>query len=584
MQLPFDVPSWGSAALTRGDFGRQARWPAVPTTQPAAIQVSMMLAMDTERFTGHQSSPHAQAQKVIRRVKKRKRRRRWSMEQEGPAAVSQLLWAAASNGDVHALKQALDDGADPQCTHEPDGHTALTIAALNGHLRVVKELINHNVDLNDVGKSCGITALLGASFEGNLEVVEALIEAKADVNKAEDTTGATALFAAAQEGYLDIVKALVKAGAAVDKARTLDDATPLFAASALDRPAVVRVLVEAGADVHRKREGIGDTPLTVASREGHLDVVKILATVKYAAKSSSLQSDNAGAMIGGQQHVDLLESETGCRRDIVEVRPVGREQAESKAQVAPEGELDARLQPEAERGLGKKDGGDENCSDMRMAPELDDQGEVKREDGQIAAQLEAKGPDEADLGSKADSEGDAERKSWEAGSKRPAAVSVDEVGIGTESGPSRTVNQRAQAKRKVEVKQKDGQAPTRRSSSKCAAELQGSKPNALKDGRGKDTQAAGTKQRAQEGEKAHPAPLDPDANEFEVEALLNTRKRRLRSGVRVKEYLVRWKGFGPEYNTWEPASNLTQGVDELLQELERERGTQVSSAKKQKRM
>jgi hypothetical protein len=40
-------------------------------------------------------------------------------------------------------------------------------------------------------------------------------------------------------------------------------------------------------------------------------------------------------------------------------------------------------------------------------------------------------------------------------------------------------------------------------------------------------------------------------SKWEVEAVLDCRKKR-----RTVEYLVSWKGFGHEDNTWEPAKNL----------------------------
>lgn len=46
--------------------------------------------------------------------------------------------------------------------------------------------------------------------------------------------------------------------------------------------------------------------------------------------------------------------------------------------------------------------------------------------------------------------------------------------------------------------------------------------------------------------------------EFEVEAILDCRKRR--NGI---QYLIKWKGYGPEDNSWEPENNLH--APELLQ-------------------
>jgi hypothetical protein len=52
-----------------------------------------------------------------------------------------------------------------------------------------------------------------------------------------------------------------------------------------------------------------------------------------------------------------------------------------------------------------------------------------------------------------------------------------------------------------------------------------------------------------------PPPVNEDENRFKVDRLLDKRTRRYGRGQRV-EYLVRWLGYGPEDDTWEPAANV----------------------------
>ncbi|CAD7696622.1 unnamed protein product [Ostreobium quekettii] len=493
--------------------------------------------------------------------------------------ASQLLWAAASDGDLQTVRRALDEDADPHSAQNPDGHTPLTIAALNGHLAVVKELIGREVDLDDVGKSTGVTALLGASFEGHLEIVEALLHAKADSNAAEVTTGVTPLFAAAQEGYLDVVNALLKAGAAVDKARTLDDATPLYAACALDRPSVVRVLVEAGADAHRKRSGIGDTPFTVASEYGLSDVVRILETVKYAAKSASLQSGNMGEVLGGQLSGALVASETVAQKD----GEGDGEEGQAATKELPEclSKAPAGLEQESEK-MDKGEGEVDNCDETQATPEVDVGREVRKKDGKVKS--DSKSVDEAQTGSKSGSLGDGKKRNGEKMGKQ-RAKSVDEVGSGPGTEAKREARRRDEGRRKEDRKRKDWQ-----SSAKEPAKIDETTPaskakTAAGSDKKNDAQAAGGKgsskrRRSDTGGKAAapPAPLDAKANEFEVQELLETRMRKRKNGALVREYKVRWKGFGPNEDTWEPEENLTRGVEELLLEFSKPGGKKVKKA------
>ena len=52
---------------------------------------------------------------------------------------------------------------------------------------------------------------------------------------------------------------------------------------------------------------------------------------------------------------------------------------------------------------------------------------------------------------------------------------------------------------------------------------------------------------------------------FEVEEILSTR---MRKGKR--EYRLKWKGFGNNHNSWQPAQNLN--CPELIEEFERKHG------------
>jgi len=55
---------------------------------------------------------------------------------------------------------------------------------------------------------------------------------------------------------------------------------------------------------------------------------------------------------------------------------------------------------------------------------------------------------------------------------------------------------------------------------------------------------------------------DMEESCLEVEKLLAKRTRQVR-GKKVKEYLVRWKGFGPESDSWEPLKNVSHCEEQV---------------------
>jgi peptidoglycan/LPS O-acetylase OafA/YrhL len=102
-------------------------------------------------------------------------------DEQPPAAetVAKDLWASAAEGDVIAVKAALEETdvneADPMM-----GTNALTMAALMGQAEVVELLISEGADVNQRNRDQG-TALHSAAFLGRVESVRLLLEAGADM-------------------------------------------------------------------------------------------------------------------------------------------------------------------------------------------------------------------------------------------------------------------------------------------------------------------------------------------------------------------------------------------------------------------
>ena len=59
-----------------------------------------------------------------------------------------------------------------------------------------------------------------------------------------------------------------------------------------------------------------------------------------------------------------------------------------------------------------------------------------------------------------------------------------------------------------------------------------------------------------------PPPVDIEENIWEIESILSSRVRR-----KKVEYLVKWVGYGPDENTWEPYEHLTDGAEDSVKEF-----------------
>ena len=88
---------------------------------------------------------------------------------------------AAKGGNIEAVKQHLNDGADIELKCVNCGGTVLGHAAINGHKELAELLIAKGADVNTKNKD-STTPLHQASLGGRKEVAELLIAKGADVN------------------------------------------------------------------------------------------------------------------------------------------------------------------------------------------------------------------------------------------------------------------------------------------------------------------------------------------------------------------------------------------------------------------
>ena len=81
-----------------------------------------------------------------------------------------------------------------------------------------------------------------------------------------------------------------------------------------------------------------------------------------------------------------------------------------------------------------------------------------------------------------------------------------------------------------------------------------------------------------------PVMVEPgDWQPYEVEKILNRRERRYSRGKRLTEYLVCWKGYGPEHNEWY-GEDLLGDCLEIILDFKKQLGNNDAVSKLQERL
>ncbi|USE34550.1 ankyrin repeat domain-containing protein [Endozoicomonas sp. SCSIO W0465] len=138
----------------------------------------------------------------------------------GGSIPDTALFRACHDGDLIALKQLIDRGADVNA-RDLNGFTALMFASMQDRRELVAFLIERGADINAVlcnGDNLnGCTALMLASMNGHREVIKLLIDGDADVNACMEN-GITALILASVNGHSEVIELLIDRGVNISAA------------------------------------------------------------------------------------------------------------------------------------------------------------------------------------------------------------------------------------------------------------------------------------------------------------------------------------------------------------------------------
>ncbi len=124
-----------------------------------------------------------------------------------PPIPIEFIMDSALNGNVEAIRLALETGIDPNLADE-NGRTPLMLAAFNGHTEIAERLLEAGarIDLRD---STNRTALMFACTGPDANLVSLLIRRGGNVNDIDSHESWTPLMFAAAEGHRAVVQVLL---------------------------------------------------------------------------------------------------------------------------------------------------------------------------------------------------------------------------------------------------------------------------------------------------------------------------------------------------------------------------------------
>lgn len=214
--------------------------------------------------------------------------------------LDEQLLEAVTGQDSSAVKQLLEDGADPN-TVDSNGSSLLAVAAQDGQFEIVQRLLDAGANVNGTLKAGSGSApgkdqpaLSEAAHLNYGDIVELLIAHGADVNQTDSNYGRTALFGAAVYNHHEIVQVLLANGADPNiRTSDIDKWTALHLAVSGGSTEAVQALLEGGADPDSKT-GVDGTPLMIAIKDRREPILTNIAVLLLDNGADPDQQDMLG--------------------------------------------------------------------------------------------------------------------------------------------------------------------------------------------------------------------------------------------------------------------------------------------------
>ena len=201
----------------------------------------------------------------------------------GGGLAPTTVLAAASAGDLGALRAFLDAGGDVEQAMPRTGTTALMLAAHKGHADCVQCLLEHGADSARPDDADGLTAMMLACSvvgPGQAGAVAALLAEKfapatAAIALQRDCEGRTPLLYASRRGHIDAARAVLAAEPTSVNICDETGTSPVAAAAANGHLPTLELLLAGSGDPVLADE-MGLTPLHLAVVQGHSAVITAL--------------------------------------------------------------------------------------------------------------------------------------------------------------------------------------------------------------------------------------------------------------------------------------------------------------------
>ncbi len=238
--------------------------------------------------------------------------------------VGQDIHTAARNGDLAAVKAALEEDPGKIEALNGSGSTPLIAAASGGHMKLVAFLLDKGADVQAVNK-WGRSALHYAVNGGHMEVAKLLLVRGADVDGRKDFPYSP-LHMACSNGDEEMVDLLLSKGAEVNILSSAG--SPLHRAVSSGSTNIVRKLLAAGADINAVMVSSGWTPLHQAAVSGRYEASKVLiengidlntldkrgaTALYYAVLSGNREAENVAVLLlknGAEFNISAIDGST----------------------------------------------------------------------------------------------------------------------------------------------------------------------------------------------------------------------------------------------------------------------------------